>query len=141
MGAMNYFLIVFLCLIVCYITLCHQILCPYLFIPIVKSNKKAVNDSNNYRAIALSSVIGKILDHIILMKNVNTLCSDDLQFGFKPAHSTSQCIFVLQEIIDLYLRNDSAVYLILLDASKAFDRVKYCTLFDILWNRNMCSSY
>ena len=107
----------------------------------VKSNKQSVNDSNNYRAIALSSVIGKILDHIILMKNVNTLCSNDLQFGFKSGHSTSQCTFVLQEIIDLYLRNDSAVYLILLDASKAFDRVKYCKLFDILLNRNMCSSY
>ena len=76
------------------------------------------------------------------MKNVNihVLCSNDIQFGFKSGHSTSQCT-VLQEIIDLYLRNDSAVYLILLDASKAFDRVKYGKLFDILLNRNMCSSY
>ncbi len=31
-------------------------------IPIPKNRRKSMNDSSNYRAIALSSVLGKILD-------------------------------------------------------------------------------
>jgi hypothetical protein len=72
---------------------------------------------------------------------IDVLCFNDLQFGFKPKHSTAQCTFVLQEVIDLYFRNDASLYLVLLDASKAFDRVKYCKLFEILVNKNMCSCY
>ena len=108
-------------------------------IPIPKSTKKSIGDSGNYRAIALGSIIGKILDNVIMFKNIKTLCTNDLQFGFKPKQSTTQCSFVLHEIIDLYERNDSSLYLILLDASQAFDRVKYCKLFDIMLKRNGCS--
>ena len=35
-------------------------------VPIPKNRKKSVNDSNNYRAIALRSVIGKVIDNILL---------------------------------------------------------------------------
>ena len=108
-------------------------------IPIPKSTKKSTSDSSNYRAIALGNVIGKILDHIILFKNIDTLCTSELQFGFKPNHSTTQCTFVLQEIINLYQRNSSSLYLVLLDASQAFDRVHYCKLFDVMLKRNVCS--
>lgn len=108
-------------------------------IPIPKSAKKSAGDSSNYRAIALGSVIGKVLDNIIMSTNIDTLCSSELQFGFKPKHSTTQCTFVLQEIIDLYRRNDSSLYLVMLDASQAFDRVEYCKLFDVLIKRKVCS--
>ncbi len=107
-------------------------------IPIPKSNKKSISDSNNYRAIAIGSVIGKVLDNIILFKNLDKLCTSELQFGFKPKHSTTQCTFVLNEIVDLYIRNDSSLHLILLDASQAFDRVHYCKLFNILIDRKVC---
>ena len=108
-------------------------------IPIPKSSKKSISDISNYRAIALGSVVGKVLDNVILFKNIDYLCTSELQFGFKPNHSTTQCSFVLQEVIDLYKRNDSSLYLILLDASQAFDRVQYCKLFDIMLKRNVCS--
>ena len=51
-----------------------------------------------------------------------------MKFGFKPGHSTSPCTFVLK-LLNVYLDNDSAVYILLL---YAFDRVKCCKLFDIL---------
>ena len=38
--------------------------------PIPKNRRNSVNMSDNYRAIALSSVMGKVLDHIILHKYV-----------------------------------------------------------------------
>ncbi len=92
-------------------------MCLSTIIPIPKNRKKSLNDSTNYRAIALGSLFGKILDNIILCNNITNLQSCDLQFGFKAKHSTTQCSFVLEEIIDYYLRHDSPVYVALLDAS------------------------
>ncbi len=92
-------------------------------IPIPKNLKKSPTYSNNYRSIALSSIIGKVLDISVMDKNANVMQSQHMQFGFKSGHSTTQCTFVMQEIIDYYSRNGSSVYLIMLDASRAFDRV------------------
>ena len=49
-------------------------------IPIPKNKRKSVNDSSNYRGIALSSIFGKLIDNIILMVNAQILRSCDLQF-------------------------------------------------------------
>ncbi len=52
-------------------------------IPILKIKRQVVVFySNNFRAIALSSIIGNILDWIILMKEEKSLCSSKLQFDF-----------------------------------------------------------
>lgn len=74
-------------------------------IPIPKNSRKSLTDSANYRAIALGSVIAKVVDLIILDKSQNTFNSNNLQFGFKTKHSTSQCTFVLNEVIDYYNRH------------------------------------
>ena len=81
-----------------------------------------------------------MLDYIVLDTNANILKTCDLQFGFISKHSTTQCTFVLQEIIDLYVRLKSPVYVMLLDASKAFDRIEYVKLFRILQKRGLCPS-
>ena len=95
-------------------------------IPIPKDKKKSLCSASNYRAIALSSIFSKILDWIILLKEEHSLCSSELQFGFKKGLSTTQCTFSMLEIIDYYNFNKSDVGVLLLDASKAFDRVNYC---------------
>ena len=107
-------------------------------VPIPKNKRKSLNDSNNYRAIALSSVLGKLLDRIILSKYYDNFVTSDYQYGFKKQHSTVNCTFVVNEVIQYYLNNSTNVYTILLDASRAFDRVNYIKLFRLLLRRRLC---
>ena len=72
-------------------------------IPIPKNKRKSLNNSNNYRGIALSNIIGKVLDLVILNNNRHILETSDLQFGFKAKHSTTQCSFVLNEVTQYYI--------------------------------------
>ena len=67
-----------------------------------------------------------------------SLETDVLQFGFKKNSSTVICTSMLKETIDYYIENKTDCYLLLLDVSKAFDRVEYNKLFNRLRERNMC---
>ena len=107
-------------------------------VPIPKNKKKSLNNSENYRAISLSSILGKLLDLIILSKNSSVFNTSDYQFGFKKDHSTSLCTFVVNEVIQYYLNNSSDVFVMFLDASKAFDRVQYVKLFGLLRKKGLC---
>ena len=44
------------------------------------------SDSSNYRAIAISSILGNLLDSIIIQYQHVSSKTDDLQFGFKEIH-------------------------------------------------------
>ena len=99
--------------------------------------KKRLYCSENYRSIAISSLIGKILDNIVLVKHEHILCNSELQFGLRQKYSTSQWTFVLEEIIDFYRQENTTTFVCLLDASKAFDMVNYIKLFLLLLERNL----
>ncbi len=93
--------------------------------------------SDNYRAITFSSVVGKVLDWVILLKEQTALNSSDLQFGFKPNVSINLCTFASNETISYYNSRKTNVYVELLDATKAFDHVNYCKLFRKFIEKNM----
>ena len=93
--------------------------------------------SNNYRGIALCSALCKLIDLIIIDKYGDKLITSDLQFAFKGEHSTTMCTAVLKEIASYYNSRKSDVYLCMLDASKAFDRVHYGKLFALLRSRKL----
>ena len=57
------------------------------------------------------------------------MSSDSLQFGFKAGTSTTQCTWLVQEVVGHFLRNGSHPILTVLDCSKAFDTCKFSVLF------------
>ena len=63
-----------------------------------------------------------------------------MQFGFKADMSTTLCTYVMMETVSYYNAQCSNVYALMLDASKAFDRVNYGKLFRILavTSRRLC---
>ena len=94
--------------------------------------------SDNYRAITLSSIIGKLLDIIIMNREDKQLLTSNLQFSFKKGASTSLCTCMVQETVCYFVSKDTNVYGLLLDLSKAFDRLNYIKLFKTLISRNVC---
>ena len=58
-------------------------------VPIPKGKNVNLTDSGNYRGITLSSVFGKLFDLIVLTRYRDRHGSCELQFGFKPNHSTA----------------------------------------------------
>jgi len=53
-------------------------------IPIIKSSNVDKNDSANYRAISLSSILCKIIDLFVINRYSGFLITSPNQFGFKP---------------------------------------------------------
>jgi hypothetical protein len=55
-----------------------------------------------------------------------------MQFGFKPNRLTAMCSMIMTEIISYYVKINSNVHCVFLDATKSFDRVEYGKLFKLL---------
>lgn len=105
--------------------------------PIPKGRRVNLSCSENFRGISLNSIFGKIFDNIILQRYQSQLASCELQFGFKRNSSTNLCSMVLKETLSYYVNNQTPVFCTFLDASKAFDRVHYCKLFQLLIKRKL----
>ncbi len=82
-----------------------------------------------------------MLDVIISTKEETHLCTSNLQFGLKQRSSNSLCTAMVQKTISYYVHNGSNVYGLMLDASKAFDHVNYCKLFQIVLEKKLCPLY
>ncbi len=108
-----------------------------VIIPIVKNKKGNITDMDNYRPIAITTIISKIVELLMLHRYSSLLQTTDNQFGFRSKHSTDMCVFALQQVIDLYVSMNSPVYICYLDASKAFDRINHWSLFSKLLKRSV----
>ncbi len=105
-------------------------------IPVPKVKRQVVCNSDNFRTSALSSIFGKSLDWIILMRENDYLCSSKFQFGFKEGVPTTQCTHVVNEIINYYNVNKANVHMLFVDASKAFDNY-----LNVYWSITYCLDY
>ena len=106
-------------------------------VPLVKIKGGDLTDVNNYRAIALSNAISKILETVFINKVTTVNAYDSHQFGFKAGHSTGLCTNTMKKVVDYYTVRGSHVFVCFIDFSKAFDRVNYWKLFNKLLDDNV----
>ena len=107
------------------------------FLPLLKSSLKDPADPGSYRAIAGSSIVLKLFDKVVLLLWGHLLCTDSLQFGYKAKTSTTQCSWLVSEVVNHFLRNKTRPIITLQDCTKAFDTCQFSTLFQRLLDRGM----
>ena len=114
----------------------HEFLCGTIS-PIIKDPNGDSTCSNNYRGITLGPILLQVFEYLLLNKFGHHLDTNNLQFGFKPSHSTSHSIFVLREVVNYYTTHGSNVLVGFLDCSKAFDTVSHYGIFSKMIEREV----
>ena len=112
-----------------------------ILVPLVKDKSGMLGEASNYRAIALSTCMSKVLELVLVERIGRYLHTNDAQFGFKPNLSTTHATFAFKEAVHHYTSQGSPVYACFLDASKAFDRVCHSKLFEILVAKGVPQPY
>ncbi len=106
-------------------------------IPLIKDKLGDMESSDNYRSIALSSVILKVFDWVVITLFGDVLGLDELQFSYQKDCSTTMCTWLVVESISHFSRNNSDIYACFMDMKKAFDMVKHSSLFKKLNERRL----
>ena len=104
-------------------------------VPIVKDNRGSLTTSSNYRAIAISALLMKLIDYVILEIEPAAFSVSSYQYGFQAGSSTTLCTWMVTETVNYFTSRDSSVYACFLDLRKAFDLVKLPLMFNKLDNR------
>ena len=99
---------------------------------VIKNKCGNLADSNNYRPIAIATIVSKLYESTILYKCEDFLNTCDNQSGFKRKHSTEFYIYTLKEFIDYYKQRGTTIFVTFLDASKTFDKIDFWLLFQKL---------
>ena len=100
--------------------------------PIFKKDDAA--DPNNFRGIAVGSIVGKLFSLILLSrleKRIQaTFPITSNQIGFMKGHRTADHIFVLKTIIDKIVKVERKnLFVAFIDFRKAYDRINRDLLF------------
>ena len=111
------------------------LICAILLL--IKDKNGATDDSNNYRGIALSSVLFKVFDWVVLILFDKELKNDENQFGYQAESSANMCTWTAIETINYFVTRGSPVYACLLDYRKAFDYCNHVIMFRNLLSRNI----
>ena len=97
-----------------------------IIVPIYK-NAGDVKDVNNYRGITILSCLGKLFT-TVLNARLTKFCNDnfvvkEIQAGFREGYTTMDHVFVIRNLIDLFLSKKKKLFCLYIDYKKAFDLV------------------
>ena len=87
-----------------------DILSTSIIIPLLKSQKKPLNDANSYRGISILPIITKLLELVILERCPTLRNHIDSQFGFTSGASTLHAELIMQDTIRYFNSKNSPVY-------------------------------
>ncbi len=101
--------------------------------PLLKKQNIDVSDLGNFRPISNLPFISKILERVVFTQLHSFLEFNSLyetfQLGFRKLHSTESALLNVTNDIMLATDNGSAVALVILDLSSAFDMVDHTIIF------------
>ena len=97
------------------------------------------------RGITILSCLGKLFsnllnDRLTQFVEKNRIIGPE-QAGFRPGFSTTDHMFCLKALIDIYLSKKKKLYCCYIDYSKAFDSVVRTELWHKMLNCNMSNFY
>jgi hypothetical protein len=68
-----------------------QVLLLSTLVPLVKDKLGNINSSKNYRSVAISSILLKLIDWVIILLEGSSLGLNELQFAYQAGCSTVMC--------------------------------------------------
>ena len=107
-------------------------------IPLVKDKLVSINTSKNYRSVAISSILLKLFDWVVILLDGDSLGLNELQFAYQTGCSTVMCTWAALETIDHFLKSGSEVFTCATDMSKAFDLTLHSLMFSKMLDAGMC---
>lgn len=90
---------------------------------------------DDFRGIAISSIISKVFEHCIIKRYESFFITSDNQFGFKKGVGCTYAIRSVRKVVDNYVANGSTANLCTIDVSKAFDKVNHYALLSKLMKK------
>ena len=70
-----------------------------VIVPLVQCKTGNLSDVNNYRAIAISTAVSKLFEHLLSVYVSTVNGADAHLFGFTAGHSTSLCTYTLKRTV------------------------------------------
>ena len=107
-------------------------------VPIFKKGDRS--NPSNYRPVSLTSVVSKMLEHIVVSNIMKHLDSQNIlhenQHGFRQKRSCESQLLLTTHDLSKHLNSGKQVDMAILDFSKAFDKVPHQRIFktSILWH-------
>ena len=81
-----------------------------VLVPIIKDKSGKITSKDNYRPIAITSTMSKLLEIILLERLSTFLLTTSNQFGFKAKHSTDAYIYVLKKLL-IFMSHGKVVFI------------------------------